>query len=429
MNISPLLFHRSLGPYTPNDQSTADLSRVVTSFLYRDVDYDSSTRFTLRKGIRGHHKGVNCIGADEDNGRWMVTGGADGSIITWDLEQEYHDDDNIRASTTVLEEDKPDHGVSSIRFNPHNSSLFSATSYSSTLSLFSLTPSNPICLQTYPLDSHLYTHSISPASVSTALIAVAGSSPHIRLIDPRTSSTSQTLFGHVTSVFSVSWSPIYSSILASGGKDGSVRVWDIRYGATCLGSLDINMLPRAANRAAGKAHDGGVNGLLWTSDGRRIVSAGMDGKIRVWNAENGKNTNVVFPPVIKNKFQSEFPMVITESDDAVGGEMLWTGNEEELLAFDLENGKMLKRVRIPKTEVRDGLGRIMGLVQRQRNGELYTSHALRDGKKLLGRREGVARWKSKRLWKGDEVEVEQTEKQRKLQDIFEKATRGPVTFS
>ncbi|KAK6511022.1 hypothetical protein TWF506_010106 [Arthrobotrys conoides] len=427
MNISPLIFHRSLGLQTPHDQSE-DFSRVFTSYLYHYVDYDSSTRFTLSKGIRGHHRGVNCIGADETDGRWMVTGGADGSVLVWDLEQGYHED-NIKASTTVLHKDKPDHGISSIRFNPHNSSLFSITSYSSTLSLFSLTPSSPICLQTYPFDSHLYTHSTSPASISTALIAVAGSSPHIRLIDPRISSTSQTLFGHVTSVLSVSWSPIYSSILASGGRDGSVRVWDIRYGANCLGSLDVNTMPRVANRAAGKAHDGGVNGLVWTSDGRRIVSAGMDGKMRVWNAGDGRNTNVIFPPVVKNKFQSEFPIVITESDDAVGGEMVWIGNEEELLAFDLENGKMLKRVGIPKSEARDGIGRITSLVRRQGNGELYTSHALRDGKKLLGRREGVAGWKAKWLWKEDDVEVEQTEKQKKLQNIFEKATKGPVRFS
>lgn len=158
----------------------------------------------------------------------------------------------------------------------------------------------------------------------------------------------------------------------------------------------------------------------------------MDAKIRVWNTENGRNTNVIFPPVIKNKFQPEFSMVITPSHQTSGSELLWIGNEGEVLAFDLGNGKMLKRVGVPKSEVRDGVGRITGLVKRggDGNGELYTSHALRDGKKFEGR-EGVTRWKARWLWKEDEDEVEEerTEKQRRLQDIFEKATRDPVRFS
>lgn len=71
----------------------------------------------------------------------------------------------------------------------------------------------------------------------------------------------------------------------------------------------------------------------------------MDAKIRVWNTENGRNTNVIFPPVIKNKFQPEFSMVITPSHQTSGSELLWIGNEGEVLAFDLGNGKMLKRDR------------------------------------------------------------------------------------
>ncbi|KAK6334633.1 hypothetical protein TWF718_010087 [Orbilia javanica] len=401
--------------------------------------------FMLFLGREGRNKANDGYG----RGR-MVSGGADGSILVWDLEQGNHGHDRdhghdhqteiLKASTMVLEKDRPNHGISSIRFNPHNSSLFSTTSYSSTLSLFSLTPTNPLHVQTYPLDSHLYTHSTSPSSTLTALIAVSGSSPHIRLIDPRTSSASQTLFGHVSSVLSLSWSPIYSSILASGGQDGSVRIWDIRFGTTCIGTLDTAGLPRPANRAAGKAHSGGVNGLLWTSDGRRLISAGMDGKIRVWNASDGRNTNVVFPPVIKNKYQAGFSMVITEGnppshqENNSAGELLWIGNEDQVVAFDLDNGKMLKRVGIPKGEIRDiGIGRITGLVGRQGggHGEFYTSHALRDGKRVLGEgREGIVRWRAKWLWKEEEEEeVEQTEKQKKLQDIFEKATRGPVRFA
>ncbi|EPS38509.1 hypothetical protein H072_7734 [Dactylellina haptotyla CBS 200.50] len=436
MITSATLFHRSLGlNVSPTGPPAEGLSHTVASQLYHDTDYDLRARFSAsRAGLTGHKKGINCLGSDELEGRWVVSGGADGSLVIWDLEQEGLRR-NIRASSVVSEKDRPSHGVSSVKFNPHNSSLFSTTSYSATLSLYSLTPTSPTLLQTYPLDSHLYTHSTSPASTSTATIAVAGSSPHIRLIDPRTTSASQTLFGHISSVFSVAWSPLYSSILASGGADGSLRLWDIRFGATCLGTLDVNRHPQAANRTAGKAHDGGVNGILWSADGRRVVSAGMDGKIRVWSMEDGMNMCVVFPPVLRNKYQAAFPMIITDSgiDSDTGGgngdEVLWIGCEDQVIAFDLEDGRMLKRVGIPKTEVRYGMGRITGLVERKGHSELYTSHTWTDGNGIEGGREALARWRAKWLSNEDKVAVKKTEKQQLLQDIFEKASKKRVTFT
>ncbi|KAF3928711.1 Beta-TrCP [Arthrobotrys entomopaga] len=429
MNISPFLLQRSLGlDVPPTKLPTDDISHIFTSRLYNDLDYDVGTHFTAtRRGIGGHAKGVNCIGADETEGRWMVSGGADGSLLVWDLEQEYQRH-KIRASTMVTKKDRATHGVSSIKFNPHNSSLFSTTSYSATLSLYTLTPTNPTLLQTYSLDSHLYTHSNSPASISTAIIAVAGSSPHIRLIDPRTTSASQTLFGHISAVLSVAWSPLYASILASGGADGSVRLWDIRFGATCLGTLDVNRAPQPANRAAGSAHVGGVNGLLWTNDGRRVVSAGMDGRIRVWGMEDGRHAGVVFPPVVRNKYQAAFPMVLA-GDGGADEEMLWIGSEEQLIAFDLEDGRMLKRIAVPKVEVKDGIGRITGLVERKGHSELYTCHAWKSNRGIEDGREGLAKWKSKWLCKDEKVAAEKTEGQKMLQDIFERATKKQVRFT
>ncbi|KAF3920585.1 Doublecoronin [Orbilia brochopaga] len=424
MDISSHLLHRSLtADISHGPPADTELSRVFTTFLYDDIDYDTAAQFRATESLTGHRKGVNCIAVDETEGRWMASGGADGSLLVWDLERE--DEGNINARSVLLRQDQTRHGVSSLRFNPNNPSLFSTTSYSSTLSLFSIdtASSQPSVISTYPLDSHLYTHSICAPS-ATATIAVAGSSPHIRLIDPRTSSASQTLFGHITSVLSVAWSPIYSSILASGGADGSIRIWDIRFGARCLGSLDVSRPPQPANRSAGKAHEGGVNGLLWTPDGRKVVSAGMDSKIRIWGMETGENTNVIFPPVVRNKYQAPFPMSIAD-----GGETLWIGQEEQVLSFDLEDGKMLKKVRIPKSEEQDGLGRITGLVDRKGLAELYTCHSLRDGKRMANEREGIARWKAAWLSEEEEEIVKKTEKQQLLEDIFEKATKAPVRFT
>lgn len=317
-------------------------------------------------------------------------------------------------------------------FYTNNTTKFTTTSYEKTLNVYSISSSEVELLTLYPFDSLVYSHSISPVS-SEALIAVASSSPHIRLIDPRVASSTQTLFGHTTACLSVSWSPLYPSILASGSTDGTVRLWDIRYGASCLGSLDTNHTPRPANRAAGKAHEGGLNRLLWSSDGRRLFSAGCDHKIKIWELETGTNTNVIFPPVVRNKFQAEFPMVLMDHQ-AVGsgkGEMLWVGSEEQLLAFDTQNGTLLRRLKTPREEIADGVGRITGLASRGEGfGELFTCHTTRDSKGVEGR-ESISRWRSAWLMKDDEdvsKESKKTEKQKMLEDIFNSLTREPVRF-
>ena len=59
----------------------------------------------------------------------------------------------------------------------------------------------------------------------------------------------------------------------SGGDDGTVRVWDLDTGAL-LHTLT--------------GHDGGVNAVAVSADGRRAVSGGSDdGTVRVWDLEEG----------------------------------------------------------------------------------------------------------------------------------------------
>jgi DNA excision repair protein ERCC-8 len=121
--------------------------------------------------------------------------------------------------------------------------------------------------------------------------------PSIRLLDLRTGGITHTLVGHEWGfVIPVRWSPSRPYLLASGGSDGTVRLWDVRRGKACLASLDQH---NTASRETGgwltptnKGHDGVVNGLQFTADGLHLVSLGHDEKMRVWDLETGLNTLV-----------------------------------------------------------------------------------------------------------------------------------------
>lgn len=175
-----------------------------------------------------------------------------------------------------------------------------------------------------PLESIL-THRMSPVSHSTqkftvtqrlcsptrlslhvtpqlemSLIIGGAEHPAIRLLDLRTGGVTHTLVGHQHGfVIPVRWSPKQPFLLASGGSDGTVRLWDVRRGKACLASLDQH---NTASRERGgwltstnTAHDGVVNGLEFTSDGLHLVSIGHDEKMRVWDLESGLNTLVTLP--------------------------------------------------------------------------------------------------------------------------------------
>jgi len=107
-----------------------------------------------------------------------------------------------------------------------------------------------------------------------------------------------TLQGHNFGfVIPVRWHPTRPHLLASGGSDGTVRLWDVRRGKACLASLDQHNSATKENAkrltASNRAHDGVVNGIEFTGDGLFLVSLGHDEKMRVWDLETGMNTLVL----------------------------------------------------------------------------------------------------------------------------------------
>jgi DNA excision repair protein ERCC-8 len=340
-----------------------------------------------------HHGGVTSIAIDRFEGRYLLSGGADSSISMWDLEAEQATGSTIthRPLGTVIKTDHTHtHGITQLSFFPFDSLAFLSTSYDHSLKLSDSTTLKPSA--SFNLESVVYSHAVSPIATHL-LVACATQHPAIRLVDLRSGASSHSLAGHTGAVLTVAWSPVDEHLLASGGTDGTIRFWDVRRSAGFVAALDkedsVGIVGYnghgigARRRERGKAHVGAVNGIVWADDGRHLISTGHDERVRVWNTITGANTLANFGPVVKNKTNSRLlPCLAPAYLAASGKEMLFFPNEREILAYEIFEGKLMKRLRTPGIPMVNSSGdgyapikqRIVELAWRAHTIELYSAH-------------------------------------------------------
>ncbi|MCJ1453385.1 hypothetical protein MMC28_003732 [Mycoblastus sanguinarius] len=380
----------------------------------------------------------------------MLSGGAGSSIHLWDLESSSntlkHYTYRPAAKVSKLTSSQ-NFGITHLSFYPFDSLAFLSTSYDHTLKIYAtetLVPSG-----SFDLNSVVYSHALSPIA-DHLLVACATQHPVVRLVDLRSGASAHSLAGHQGAVLSVAWSPHDEYILASGGSDGTVRLWDIRRSAGSLGVLDLEdsvgiagedgLGKNARARERGKAHVGACNGIVWTDDGKYLVTAGHDERVRVWDVGVGANALSYFGPVIKNTHLSTLlPLLVPGHIGASGDQVMLFPNEKEILMFDLFEGTLLKRLRAPGVAVAQASGsagqrnirnRVTSLAWRAGDVEFYSAHS-----------DGVIRaWKPRTK---EEVQVEKDEaeqvddgedesrkrKRQALDDVFRDLTKQKITFT
>lgn len=80
------------------------------------------------------------------------------------------------------------------------------------------------------------------------------------------------LEGHTEAIYGLAFSPD-GALLASGSRDNSVRMWDVKTGKELFFSL---------------AHNSEVHSVAFSPDGAILASGGGDGKIRLWDVKSGQ---------------------------------------------------------------------------------------------------------------------------------------------
>src|SRR5262249_49560539 len=74
--------------------------------------------------------------------------------------------------------------------------------------------------------------------------------------------------------------------VATGALDGVIKIWDTEKCAELCLNKETAVKAKPLHKM--KAHSGGVYGLAYSPDGKRLASAGADGMVKIWNPANGE---------------------------------------------------------------------------------------------------------------------------------------------
>ena len=105
-----------------------------------------------------------------------------------------------------------------------------------------------------------------------ATLATGGDDGTVRIWDARTGQQQHQLTGHTGPVYAVAYAPD-GATLATGGDDGTVRIWDARTG-------------QQQQQLTG--HTGPVYAVAYAPDGATLATGGDDGTVRIWDARTGQ---------------------------------------------------------------------------------------------------------------------------------------------
>lgn len=217
----------------------------------------------------------------------LAAGGTEGLVQVW---TRYPDESGTLTAERLITLAGHADSVTAVAYRPDGMALASG-SHDGTTRLWETCsldePAfNSLAGSTGPVTSLAYPATLECGS-GRALLAVGGDRGIIQLWSDFDDERGQlpdwqvmgTLYGHASAVYSLAYGPEPSDcefpgqpgLLASGGRDGTVRLWDVAAGASTGGSLVVL-----------DAHRGSVQGVAFHPDGTLLASSSWDGTVRLW---------------------------------------------------------------------------------------------------------------------------------------------------
>jgi WD40 repeat protein/transcriptional regulator with XRE-family HTH domain len=205
--------------------------------------------------------------AISSDGQWWASGSLQGQVSVWK---------GVRSQTLHLSWQAHTDTISALAFSPDGRTLASGST-DDAIKLWDLEAcrDSALCLSgASPRDALLWTgwHN-GPQTLAFSpdgsLLASGGMEATVRLWDPQSGMNVQTLV-HPNHVFAVAFSPD-GKLLASGGVDGEIRLWERREGSPAIGAPIRSV------------QTGGVTSLAFAPDGGTLASTSIrDKTVKLW---------------------------------------------------------------------------------------------------------------------------------------------------
>ncbi|KAJ2827655.1 hypothetical protein GGI24_002594 [Coemansia furcata] len=298
-----------------------------------------------KRMARAHSAAVHSLAIDNIEHRYMLSTGADISIQLYDLnsfERTATCARQVAPTSQITTNAASTHTrlISDIAWYPLDNGMFTTASFDHTLRVWDAESMAEACQ--FDLESRVFSHSMSHTGAH-ALIAAADESAYIRLCDLRSGSFAQSLQAHHSGSMAATWSPEQPFVLASGGIDGTLRLWDIRRADSQLCSFGNVEASHSNSSDTG----GSVSSLLFTGDGSRVLSLKASGKVSVWSIVSPDNPLVecqLSVPKHSNALSGSTQMALmtATTGHATDYEMLFCpSGSNSIAAIDVATGKQV----------------------------------------------------------------------------------------
>jgi WD40 repeat protein len=256
--------------FSPNGQKIVSGSSDHTLRLW-----DTKKHQKILPTFRGHLDGVNSVAFSPD-GQKIVSGSDDKTLRLWDANngKPLRNPITGKPIAPLVGHEKE---VLSVAFSPDGQKIVSG-SRDNTLRLWDASNGEQIG---QPLTGHVdavYSVAFSPDG---KWIISGGDDKTLRLWDISTEQLSQPWYGHTKAVWSVVFNRDGTKIVSSS-SDKTLRLWDASNGKPLRNPITDKPI------APSVGHTTAVYSVVFSPNGKKIVSASGDKTLRLWNASNGK---------------------------------------------------------------------------------------------------------------------------------------------
>ena len=180
-----------------------------------------------------------------------------------------------------------------------------------------------------PFGREVFAARFSPSGTD---VAVAGGRPAAAVWTP-VSGDVRELKGHPGKLYNLAWRP-GGKQLVTAGVDGSVRVWDVA---------------SAKQVQAFAGNHGGAYSAEFSPAGDLVISAGLDRVARVWDVVSGKEVRTLtgHSDVLADAaFSPDGDEIVTAGDDHLG--LLWDATESDAIELNGAHETLLSAALQPR---------------------------------------------------------------------------------